>query len=167
MKSFNKKSINSTNIKCTITGLGDEVFVLLGQEKSRIWLFMRIPEGVTIPLPNGLFKELKEPQVKRKLVLVQSFDDIIPLNHWDLLKQCATAVQLKNDVPHDWHNVVVWAHDHDLGSCCTLLQGKWWSVVVDREGLRVVDHLAEQGSLWFTWRWEQQMAGFNENALPN
>lgn len=53
--------------KCTITGLGDELFVLFGQAKSRIWLFKRIPEGVTIPLPNGLFRELKQ-KVKRKLV---------------------------------------------------------------------------------------------------
>lgn len=42
-----------------ITGFGEEPVVLLGQEKARIWLFRRIPEGVTIPLPNGLFIELK------------------------------------------------------------------------------------------------------------
>lgn len=41
------------------TGLGNEPVVLLGQENARIWLFRRIPEGVTIPLPNGLFMELK------------------------------------------------------------------------------------------------------------
>lgn len=42
----------------TITGLVDAPVVLLGQEKARIWLFRRIPEGVTIPLPKGLFMEL-------------------------------------------------------------------------------------------------------------
>lgn len=54
--------------ECTITGLSDEPCVLLGQEKSSIWLFRRIPEGVTIPLPNGLFRELK--QSHKKVVLV-------------------------------------------------------------------------------------------------
>lgn len=51
------------------TGFGDESFVLLGQEKSRIWLFKRIPDGVTIPLPKGLFREL-QPKEERKLVWV-------------------------------------------------------------------------------------------------
>lgn len=51
-----------------ITGLGDELSVLLGQEKSRIWLFNRIPDGVTIPLPNGLLRELN--QVKKKMDLL-------------------------------------------------------------------------------------------------
>jgi len=46
-------------MKVAITGFGDELSDLLGQEKSRIWLFKRIPAGVTIPLPNGLFRELK------------------------------------------------------------------------------------------------------------
>lgn len=46
--------------KSDITRFGDELSVLLGQEKSRIWLFKRIPEGVTIPLPKGLFSELKQ-----------------------------------------------------------------------------------------------------------
>lgn len=51
----------------TFTGFGEESFVLLGQEKSRIWLFKRIPDGVTIPLPKGLLREL-QPNVERKLV---------------------------------------------------------------------------------------------------
>lgn len=43
-----------------ITGLGMEWFIVLFcQEKSNIWLFRRIPEGVIIPLPKGRFKELK------------------------------------------------------------------------------------------------------------
>ena len=32
--------------------------VLLGQEKSSIWLLSRIPEGVMRPLPKGRFREL-------------------------------------------------------------------------------------------------------------
>lgn len=32
--------------------------VLLGQEKSSIWLLRRIPEGVRRPLPKGRFREL-------------------------------------------------------------------------------------------------------------
>lgn len=50
-------------IKDRLTGLAVQFCVLLGQEKSRIWLFKRIPEAVTIPLPNGLFRELKQPNV--------------------------------------------------------------------------------------------------------
>lgn len=42
------------------TGLGDELTVSLGHEKSRIWLLRRIPDEVTILLPNGLFSELKK-----------------------------------------------------------------------------------------------------------
>lgn len=41
------------------TRLGAEwLAVLLGQEKSSIWLLRRIPEGVRRPLPKGRFKEL-------------------------------------------------------------------------------------------------------------
>lgn len=138
----NQSKLQSMKTKCTITGLGDELFVLFGQEKSRIWLFKRIPEGVTIPLPNGLFRELKQ-KVKRKLVWVYQRYQSTRNCHWDLLKQHAIAAQIKQYVPHDWHNVVIWAHDHDLGSCRTLLQCKWWSVMANREGLSVIDHLAE------------------------
>lgn len=64
MRNSCKNSFNNQTIKMcikdkTITGLGKEPVVLLGQENARIWLFRRIPEGVTIPLPNGLFIELK------------------------------------------------------------------------------------------------------------
>lgn len=48
-----------------ITGLGMEWFIVLFcQEKSNIWLFRRIPEGVIIPLPKGRFKELKRNKKK-------------------------------------------------------------------------------------------------------
>lgn len=41
------------------TRLGAEwLAVLLGQEKSSIWLLSRIPEGVMRPLPKGRFREL-------------------------------------------------------------------------------------------------------------
>lgn len=42
------------------TGFGEKFSVLFGQEKSRIWLLRRTPEGVTMPLPNGLFRELRD-----------------------------------------------------------------------------------------------------------
>lgn len=55
-----KKKVNKEFIVSFITGLGMEWFIVLFcQEKSNIWLFRRIPEGVTIPLPKGRFKELK------------------------------------------------------------------------------------------------------------
>lgn len=65
MRNSCKNSLNNQTVKIflkakTITGLGNEPVVLLGQENARIWLFRRIPEGVTIPLPNGLFIELKQ-----------------------------------------------------------------------------------------------------------
>lgn len=42
------------------TRLGAEwLAVLLGQEKSNIWLLSRIPEGVMRPLPKGRFRELQ------------------------------------------------------------------------------------------------------------
>lgn len=42
------------------TRLGAEwLAVLLGQEKSSIWLLRRIPEGVRRPLPKGRFRELR------------------------------------------------------------------------------------------------------------
>lgn len=56
---FHNQNIKMCIKDKTITGLGKEPVVLLGQEKARIWLLRRIPEGVTIPLPNGLFMELK------------------------------------------------------------------------------------------------------------
>lgn len=41
------------------TRLGAEwLAVLLGHEKSSIWLLSRIPEGVMRPLPKGRFREL-------------------------------------------------------------------------------------------------------------
>ena len=43
-------------------------WVLIGQEKSKIWLFRRMPEGVKILLPKGLFSELKH---KKKIEQVQ------------------------------------------------------------------------------------------------
>lgn len=52
-----------------------------------------------------------------------------------------------NCTPHYRHDVVIWAHDHDLGCCCTTLQGKGWCVMLDGECLRVADHLAQLGSL--------------------
>lgn len=65
MRKSCENSFNNQTFKICIkntkthTGLGEEPDVLLGQEKARIWLFRRIPEEVTIPLPNGLFIELK------------------------------------------------------------------------------------------------------------
>jgi len=56
-------------------------------------------------------------------------------------------------VPHDRHDVVIRAHDHDLGGGRARLQGERRSVVADGEGLRVVDHLAEDGGLGLTWKW--------------
>lgn len=58
--------MNHEKKAAVITGLGDELSVLLAQEKSRIWLFNRIPDEVTIPLPNGLLRELN--QVKKKKI---------------------------------------------------------------------------------------------------
>lgn len=55
-----KKKVNKEFVMSFITGLGMEWFIVLFcQEKSNIWLFRRIPEGVIIPLPKGRFKELK------------------------------------------------------------------------------------------------------------
>lgn len=55
-----KDKVNKESVVSFITSLGMEWFIVLFcQEKSNIWLFRRIPEGVTIPLPKGRFKELK------------------------------------------------------------------------------------------------------------
>jgi hypothetical protein len=51
-------------VNVNITGLCSDVCVLFGQEKARIWLFKRIPEEVSIPLPNGLFTELHKNRIK-------------------------------------------------------------------------------------------------------
>ena len=57
------------------TGLdGAELLVLFDQEKSSIWLLRRIPEGVTILLPNGRFREL-EKNIKKIYI---SFEEVCP-----------------------------------------------------------------------------------------
>ena len=105
-KSQNRNRIHLTTLMCTLPGFvfqrdfvsiiwhgltqrhlrvlydstrlgGDVLWDLLGQEKSRTWLFRRIPEGVTIPLPNGRFRELaKEVQtVRHGLVMMERRDN--------------------------------------------------------------------------------------------
>lgn len=77
---------------------------------------------------------------------------------------CGSNQEKRGDLPHDGHDDVIGAHHHDLCGSGAALQGEGGGVMVRREGLSVVDHLAKSRGLGLTGRQGATPAGSHKDS---